>query len=281
MTDIVTAGLSFSYPGAASPAVRDLTLTTRAGEVTWLFGALGAGCSTLLLLMAGLAPRVTGGRRDGSVTVGGIDPGEPAGGRALAGRVAYVTASPRVQLSGVAQTVRQEVAFAPANLGWPVDRITRATDAALDALEIAHLAERDPGSVSGGELQRVVLAAMLVLEPDAWLLDEPAAELDPAGRARLYGLLRTEAARGAVVVVASEDADGFAGAVERCVILEAGAVALDGTPREVLADDRTWDLGAGSTTVAAVARAARAIVDAPALAPPYPLTVEEGIARWR
>lgn len=281
MTDIVARELSFSYPGAPVPAVRELSLTARAGELTWLFGALGAGCSTLLLLMAGLAPRVTGGRRDGTVAVNGVDPSEPAGVQALAGRLAYVTASPRMQLSGVAQTVHQEVAFAPANLGWPVERISAAVDEALAALGITHLADRDPATVSGGELQRVVLAAMLVLEPDAWLLDEPAAELDPAGRDQLLVLLRREAARGAAVIIASEDADGLAGVADRCILLDDGRVALDGPPREILTDDRVWELGAGSTTVAAVARTARSLTASPPLEPPYPLTVEEGIARWR
>lgn len=280
MTEIITADLSFSYPGGFGPAVRGVSLSCRGGEMTWLFGALGAGCSTLLLLMAGLAPRATGGTRGGTVTVGGIDPADPEGARALAGRLALVTASPRVQLSGVAQTVRQEVAFAPANLGWPVERITRATEAALATLGVAHLADRDPATVSGGELQRVVLAAMLVLRPEVWLLDEPAAELDPTGRERLYDLLREEAARGAAVIIASEDADGLVATVDRCVVLDGGMVVLDDAPGAILADERVWDIGAGSTTVAAVARAARALADAPALAAPYPLTVEDGIDRW-
>ena len=275
--------IRFRYPGAETDALVDVSLGWRAGEVTWLYGSVGAGCTTLLLVAAGLAPRHTGGELTGSVRLLGIDPAVPSSREALAGRVAHVTAAPALQLSGVAGTVREEVAFAPANLGWTRDRIGAAVDAALERLDIAHLRERDPASLSGGEMQRVVLAGMLALGPDVWLLDEPGAALDRAGRRTLAGLLGDEAARGAVVVLASEDADATLPIAGRVVVLERGSVALDGDPGAVLAGDEVWDRGPGSTSVAELARrAARAAPEQPAsLAAPYPLDAAEGVRRWR
>ncbi|MGH7591676.1 MAG: hypothetical protein ACREL2_09570, partial [Gemmatimonadales bacterium] len=124
-------GVNFFYPGANAPALRDLSCTFAAGQVTWLFGKLGAGSSTLLLTSGGFAPILTGGRRTGSVRVGELDPGDLANRPALAGRIGYVSAQPHLQLSGLAETVFDEVAFAPANLGWGRGRIEVAVMHAL------------------------------------------------------------------------------------------------------------------------------------------------------
>ena len=265
--------VDFTYPGAPGPALTQCSLHAEAGTLTWLTGALGAGTSTALLVAAGLAPRHTGGLRAGEVRTLGVDPADQGSARGLGGRMALVLPSPATQLSGIAETVAQEVAFAPANLGWVPVRIHDGVARALDALGISHLAKRDPSTLSGGEMQRTVLAAMLVLSPELWLLDEPTSALDVAGRALLYRVLRAEAARGATVVVASEDADGLASVADRLIVFETGRPIVEGSPDAVLRGDLVWEAGAGSTTVAALSRAA-------GHAAPRPLTVEEGVVRW-
>ena len=187
--------------------------------------------------------------------------------------MALVLSSPAAQLSGIAETVAQEVAFAPANLGWPRERIHAQVGAALAALGIAHLALRDPATLSGGEMQRTVIAAMLVLEPEVWLLDEPTSALDAAGGTLVHDLLRSEASRGAAVVIASEDADGLLDVSDHLVVFENGRPALEGDPKSLLRGETLWQTGAASTTIAELARAAR-------VGPPRPLTVEEGVAQW-
>jgi energy-coupling factor transporter ATP-binding protein EcfA2 len=277
-------GVTLRYgPDDAAPALAGISTRICAGEVTWLFGALGAGCSSFLLVAAGLAPRHSGGDLAGSVTALDADPHSPAGRAALAGRIGYVTAAPAAQLSGVAATVWEEVAFAPANLGWPIERIRAAVPRALARLGVGALHDRDPVTLSGGELQRVVIAAMLVLEPGLWLLDEPASALDHAGRLALYEVLHEEASRGAAIVIASEDADALLGLADRMLLLDAGTVAVDGHPRDILAGNAAWQHRAGSTATAALARlAARLLEPVPSgLRPPYPLGIESAIERWR
>ncbi len=274
-------GVTLRYPGTDTPALAGVSVSIRAGEVTWLYGALGAGCTSFLLAAAGLAPAHTGGELGGSVRALGFDPRDPAGRAALAGRIGFVTAVPASQLSGVAATVREEVAFAPANLGWPVTRIESATASALGRLGVAHLADRDPAHLSGGELQRVVIASMLALGPALWLMDEPASALDRAGRDGLVSLLVEEAAQGAAVVLASEDADTMLAAADRMLVLEHGRVVLDGAPDVLLAGGEIWERAGGSTTIASLARRAGGLAGpVPALAAPYPLTVADGVARW-
>ncbi len=279
MTALRLDRVRFRHPGGTRDALADVSLELRGGEVTWLLGAPGAGTSTLLRVAAGLAPVFTGGSLEGSVTLDGTpvhDGRRPCAG----GRIALLGEEPELEESGLTGTTLAEVGFAPANHGWPRERILAAAAAALARTGAGHLAARDPRTLSAGELQRVLLAATLVLEPAAWLLDEPGAPLDAAGRAALRGLLRAEAGRGAVVVVASEDADLLLGVADRLVLLREGAVVADGAPPALLAGDAPWEAGAGSTAVAEVARLAARLSDDPRLGAPRPLTVGEAAARW-
>ena len=279
MADVTFDAVSFRYAASTTNVLNGVSLDFRAGEITWLFGPLGAGCTTVLLVAAGLAPRHTGGTLVGAVSLLGRDPQttESAG----SGQIGFVTATPELQLSGIAATVWEEVAFTPANLGWPIERIRSATDRALRLLGVEQLAHREPRTLSGGELQRTVIASMAVLQPRVWLLDEPASSLDQSGRVRTYQLFRAEADAGATVILASEDADALATVADRVVVLNEGRPVLDGAPGVVLAGEPIWDRGPGSTSVAGLARAAGKLVASPLLAAPYPITVAEGIARWR
>ena len=283
MSGLRLEGVTLRYPGAADrPALDAVGFEADGGRVHWLCGPLGAGCTSLLMVSAGLAPRYTGGDLAGSVRLLGLDPHGPGAAAELAGRLAFVTATPSLQLSGIAETVLEEVSFAPANLGWPAARIEHQARKALDRFEIGHLADRDPRQLSGGETQRVVLAAMLALEPEVWLLDEAGSALDPAGRRLLGELMLAESRRGALVVVASEDVDAMADRADRLIVLSAGRVVADAGPRDLLATEAAWSLGIGSTGTAELARAAARAGSTvpPALDAPYPLTIADGIGRW-
>lgn len=282
MSAITFSRASFRYP-ASPPLLRDVTLDADAGRCTWLFGPLGAGASTVLLVAAGLAPSLTGGALEGGVGVLGQRPETREGRAALQGRVGFVTAMPYLQLSGMAESVFEEVAFAPANLGWSRGRIRAAVPAALERLGVMHLAERLPEHLSGGELQRVVIAATLVLAPEVWLLDEPTSALDAAGRRTLRAVMREEVARGAAILLATEDAELGLAVADEMVLLDEGSTIARGAPEELLGTELMWEMGAGSTNVAELARAARKLAPGSAdrLAPPYPLTVDAAVARWR
>lgn len=261
LTTLALERVTFHYPGSAAPALTELSLEVRAGEVVALIGAMGAGASTLLLVAGGLAPRVVGGTLTGHVR--------------CTGRSALLLPTPWTQVSGMAFTVWDEVAFGPANLGWPRERISESVERALTRVDVAALRDRDPATLSGGELQRVILAGELAMEPALLLLDEPTAELDPAGSELVWHLLRELAREGAAVLVATSDVDALPEAVDRVVWLAHGAVRRAGAVREVLADPELWNADApGSTTVAGVWR------DAGLPAPPA-LTVADAVARLR
>jgi energy-coupling factor transporter ATP-binding protein EcfA2 len=272
VSGVVFDGVTYTYPGSP-PVLHDVSLAIRPGEVTCCIGQVGAGCSTLLLVAAGFAPRVVGGTISGTVRVLEQDPTSPSARTSLAGRVGLVFATPWTQLSGMAFTVREEAAFGPANLGRPRDRVWAAADRALARVGASHLAARDPATLSGGELQRVVIAAALAMEPDLLALDDPTAELDADGAALVWRIAGEEARAGRVVLVASADLEGVADHGDRVILLRQGRVVADGTPEDVLGGDVAWTDGAGSTAVSEIFHAARAG------SPPYPLSVAAALKR--
>jgi energy-coupling factor transport system ATP-binding protein len=172
----------------------------------------------------------------------------------------------------MAFTVWDEVAFGPANLGWPAHEIARQVDRALERLELVPLASRDPATLSGGELQRVIIAAILAMDPGLVVLDEPAAELDAESARTLWRLIRLLAKEGKAVLLATSALDALPEVADRVVWLENGAVRAVGTP-DLLADVAVCDAGLG-TSVATVWRAG-------GLREPYPLTVADAVQRWR
>jgi len=257
---LTLANVRFWYPATDRPALDGVSLAVAPGDVVAVIGSVGAGASTLLLVAAGLAPRVTGGKLAGVVQTA------PSG---------IVLPTPWTQVSGMAFSVWDEVAFGPANLGVARDEIARRVDRWLARLEVVHLAARDPATLSGGELQRVILAGVLAMDAGVLLLDEPTAELDPACAALVWRLVRDLArADGKSVLVATSDLDAIPEFATHVVWLDQGRVRAAGRPSVVLARDDIATEGPGSTTVADLWRQA-------GLASPVPLTVADAVARLR
>jgi energy-coupling factor transport system ATP-binding protein len=218
-------GVSVRYP-ARSDAALELSLNVEAGEIVGVAGRTGAGKSTLALTAGGFVPRVVRARVGGTVQVGGVD-ALRSNGSDLAGRVGIVFSTPANQLSASKPTVREELAFGLENLGVPRAEMDGRIDGVLDRLAIAHLADRDPFALSGGEQQRVAIASILVMGTSVLILDEPVAQLDPAGRRGVAALLRQLAGEGRAILCAEHDIGVLAG-TDRCLVLESGrAVVLD------------------------------------------------------
>lgn len=257
-----TRGLRVRYPAQEAWAIDGVDLDIAPGSVTWLTGALGSGTSTLVLALAGLSPRLTGGDREGTVMADDVAASLTT---PLSRGIAYLGPSASLQISGIAKTVRDEIAVGPMSLGRPREEIVLAVAQAMQQLHLGHLAARAPDALSGGETQRMLLASLLAASPRAWLLDEPFSALDHASTGHVQQLLRVQAAAGATVVVACDDADAMVDLADRMIVMQHGRVALDGDPRELLAGDAIIAAGAGTTDAAALARDA-------GIAAPRPLT---------
>ena len=221
--------LSFAYPGEG-PALRDVSVELREGETVALLGPSGSGKSTLLRALSGLVPHFHGGRFEGRVAVAGYDtrlvrPSE------LARTVATVFQDPEEQV--VMTRVAPEVAFGLEQRGVAPAEIWPRVEEALAAVDAAHLAGRRTAELSGGELQRVCLAAALAARPRLLLLDEPTSQLDPEGAERFLACLR---AAGTTVVLSEQRVERALELADRVLFLERGEIVLDAP----VAAARTW-----------------------------------------
>ena len=221
--------LSFAYPGSTALALRDVSAGLAPGQVTLVLGRSGSGKSTLLRAFAGLVPHFHGGRFSGRVEVAGLDTRRHGPAR-LAGIVATLFQDPEDQV--VFTRVLNEVAFGLENLGTPPQKIeARATDA-LASVGAEHLAGRLVTELSGGELQRVCLAATLALEPQLLLLDEPMSQLDPEAAEALVELaLRLARDRGTAVLLSEQRPALPLEVCDRVLFLEDGRLMFDGPVR--------------------------------------------------
>ncbi len=213
--------LTYAYPGAARPALQDVSLDVRPGELVCLLGSSGSGKSTLLRALAGLVPHFHGGSFSGRVEVAGRDTRsvKPSD---LAGSVAIAFQDPEDQV--VFTGVEHEVAFGLENIGVPPLEIHERALEALERLGAAHLAGRRTHELSAGELQRVCVASALALRPRLLLLDEPTSQLDPEAA---EGLLDLVTALGCAVVVSEQRPALPLERCDRVVFLERGKVVLD------------------------------------------------------
>lgn len=234
--------VSYRYAGASRPSLRDIDLELADGQVIGLAGASESGKSTLCLVVAGLAPRAIRGSLEGRLVIDGADVTKRPM-HELAAMVGIGFQHPATQLSGVADTVYEEVAFGPANLGVPRDELIERVDGSLALLGITDLAARDPGRLSGGQMQLVAIAGLLATRPRHLVLDEPTAQLDPAGTTLVADALAALAAAGSSILVAEQKTDLLARIATRVLVLDSGHIALEGPTGEVFRDPSIEQLG--------------------------------------
>ena len=237
MTDaILVEQVRFAYPpladDAAAPWVVDaLDLRVSQGEWLAVMGANDSGKTTLCLLLAGLAPHLTGGEMEGRIRIGGRDIAEyppPA----LADTVGLVFQVPEMQLFN--PTVEAEVAWGLENLGLPVPEIRARIEEVLGLLRLEHLRQRAPGDLSGGEKKRLALASVLAMRPSLLILDEPMGGLDPAGQKEvLDALFRLRRDRSTTILMTESDPEAVAVFADRMIVLDQGQIAMAGTPRDL------------------------------------------------
>ena len=226
--------LSFTYPGADSPALRGVTLQIPDGELCLVMGPSGAGKSTLLRCINGLVPHFSGGSLHGSIRVNGLDP-VSLSPREMSQSVGFVFQDPEAQF--VVDRVEDEIAFSLENAAMPNAEMERRLEEALSLLELTSLRSRRLETLSGGERQRVAIAAALALRPQILVLDEPTSQLDPHGSEEvLQTLMNLNKQLGLTIVLAEHRLERILPYTSQIVYLsDEYPGGLTGKPREVLA----------------------------------------------
>ncbi|MGH3564940.1 MAG: energy-coupling factor ABC transporter ATP-binding protein [Pseudonocardia sp.] len=221
---LLISELAFAYPDGHQ-ALFGVDLRVERGERVALLGPNGAGKTTLVLHLNGI---LTGGH--GTVSVGGLEVVK-ANLREIRRRVGIVFQDPDDQL--FMPTVREDVAFGPANFGVTgAELVTRVTTA-LDRVGMGELIDRSPLHLSGGQRRRVALATVLACEPEILVLDEPSSNLDPVARRELAEVLL---GLGATMLMVTHDLPYALQLCPRSIVIDDGVVVADGPTRELLAD---------------------------------------------
>jgi energy-coupling factor transporter ATP-binding protein EcfA2 len=239
---------SYRYPGTTEDALTEVSLAIEAGELVVLAGRSGSGKTTLLRAACGLVPHFHGGEVAGEAVVAGLDtrghgPGE------LARAIAFVAQDPETQV--VSTTVRAELELPLELRGVPSTARARAIEEAALALAIPELLDRTTDSLSGGELQRVALAAAVVGRPRLVLLDEPTSQLDPVAGDELISLLRRLNQQwGTSILLGEHRLERCLDAADRVVALAGGRIGFDGPPDRYL----EWALAADPPLATPAAR---------------------------
>jgi len=262
--------LHFRYFHAKTAVLDGVSFRIDAGEKVAVLAPNAAGKTTLARWVAGLLPEGAHKAERGHVSM----EGKPWTEWSIAERPAaiqYVGQVPSQQLTGCAFTVYEEIAFGPCNLALPEPEIRRRVDDALVICNLAHLAERDPFTLSGGEQQRLSIAAALAMKPKVLVLDEPTSNLDPESRDELIAQLG--ALPGGLTTIVFEVALRPSLALaDRFLLLDQGRIIADGDAVSVLSHPHCIErLGMTS-----VAEAAALVRDAGAWPPDLalPLTLE-------
>ena len=221
--------LHFTYPDGRK-AVNGLSFLVHHGDSVGIIGANGAGKSTLLMLLTGLLQADSG-----EVIVGDARLTKKTL-HMIRERIGMVMQDPEDQL--FMPTIYEDVAFGPRNFGLEENEVNERVKNALDTVGIAHLRDRAPFRLSGGEKRAAAIASALSMLPDILIMDEPSAGLDPKARSRLISLLKSfEHTK----IVTSHDLDMILELCSRVIVLKDGAIAADGPAKELLSDAALMD----------------------------------------
>jgi len=229
-------GLEITYPGRS--VLKGIDLEVKRGEFVGVLGSTGSGKSTLAQALNGIIPNLAGAEVKGRVTSFGKDTRKTSVAE-FSKKIGFVFQDPDAQI--FALKVKDEVEFGIDNL-----RLGRKDERVKKALEQAGLTdylEADPTTLSQGQKQKLAIASVLALEPEALILDEPVSSLDHKSAGEIYRILHELNGKGTTIMVIEHDTEWIAKYATRAIVIENGKIALDGKPENVLLDKRYAALG--------------------------------------
>lgn len=233
--------VTYTYPLADEPSIRNVSLNIEEGKFYGIVGENGSGKTTLCAILRGFAPSFYQGEIEGEVLVYGKPISEYGG--ELATKIGYVFQNPFTQISGVKETVFEEVAYGLENFGVPVEEIVERVEEIMKLTHIDSLAEKNPLELSGGQMQRVALASVLVLEPDILIIDEPTSQLDPQGTESVFEIIKMMKDKKKTIILVEHKIDLIAEYADEVLVLRGGKLIAGGDKAQVLSDISLMEQG--------------------------------------
>lgn len=236
MTSIIQLNdVSYRYPVGDEWVLKNVSIDIKKGSFVSIVGNNGSGKTTLCNIIRGFIPHFHKGELEGTVILDGKDMNEIELGE-LGEKIGYVFQNPFTQISGVKDTVFEEVAYGLENLGVPVEEIYPRVEEVLTLVKIQNLRDKNPFELSGGQRQRVALASIIVMDPEILVIDEPSSQLDPIGTEQVFEIIRLMKEKGKTIILVEHKMDLVAEYSDELILLNEGSILVQGETRKVLSD---------------------------------------------
>jgi len=235
---------SYKYPLEDKNVLENLNLKIETGEFWAIVGKNGSGKTTFCNALRRFVPDFYKGEVTGEIVVDGkilkdFSPKE------LVTKVGFVFQNPFTQISGVKDTVFEEIAYGLENLAVEKEKIIKRVNETLKLLEIEHLKDKNPQEMSGGQKQRVALASIIVMDPEILVIDEPTSQLDPKGTQDIFKIINIMAKKGKTIILVEHKLELIAEYAEKIVVLDEGKIILSGDKKEILNNRLLEEKGIG------------------------------------
>lgn len=274
MSYITAQNVKYRYPHAEKLALNDISFSIEKGEFIGIIGRNGAGKSTLCSALIGLVPQFYKGAYGGKLQLEDTDLSTTPTAK-LCSRIGLVFQNPFNQLSGAKDNVYEEIAFGLQNLGIERDEMQRRIEETMQLLDISEYRDRNPFDLSGGQMQRVALAGVLVMQPEVLILDEPTSQLDPQGSEEVFRCVEKLTKSGITIIMAEQKMEKLAEYCDRILLMDHGKAVDFDTPQKIFSRPDLTEHGICPPVVTRLFQKWNVTMDNSL----YPVTVEEALIR--
>ena len=225
--------VSYKYPLEEKQTLKNINIEIKKGEFWAVIGKNGSGKTTFCNMLRRFVPDFYKGELTGKITLEDKELKDYSQ-KELVQKIGFVFQNPFTQISGVKDTVFEEIAYGLENLGLDKEEIISRVEKILKLLEIEKLRDRNPYDLSGGQKQRVALASIIAMDPDILVIDEPTSQLDPKGTEDIFKIINLMANEGKTIILVEHKLELIAEYAENILVLDEGEIILSGKAEEVL-----------------------------------------------
>ena len=225
--------VNYKYPLEDKQALKNINIEIKKGEFWAVIGKNGSGKTTFCNMLRRFVPDFYKGELTGTITLEDKELKDYSQ-KELVQKIGFVFQNPFTQISGVKDTVFDEIAYGLENLGLYKKEIISRVEKILKLLEIEKLRDRNPYDLSGGQKQRVALASIIAMDPDILVIDEPTSQLDPKGTEDIFKIINLMANEGKTIILVEHKLELIAEYAQNILVLDEGEIILSGKAEEVL-----------------------------------------------
>lgn len=242
MNIISLKNISYQYPLEDNEVIKNVSLDIEKGKVYGLIGANESGKTSLCNIIRGFIPELYRGKLKGEIIIQGKKIEEYSMGE-LATIIGYSFQNPFTQISGVKDTVYEEIAYGMENIGISREKMIEKVDEMVKLFHLEKLVDKNPYELSGGQKQRVALASMLALDPEIIIMDEPTSQLDPKSTEDIFEIIQFMKNKGKTIILVEHKIDLIASYCDYIYLMDNGSIEMHGPVREILTDPKVLEYG--------------------------------------